>query len=157
MEQVSQLAARVTELEKVMGKPPKTPRNSSLPLSRAEKVNKQGGKPKKRRKRGFGAWRGLQNNPDKTIDAYVEGCPHCCNNLMWQKEDLQSVREKIEVKIETHVPHARLFGCKCPECGRRVVADAPERFGKSSPFANSVEALEKWTRNFRQLVKLPLI
>ncbi len=140
-QQIEQLKARIEELERVVNKPPRTPRNSSVLPSRAEKENKKGGGGKKRRKRGFGSWRELCENPDKVFDVHVDSCPHCQSDLSTEQQGLHCVGEKIEVKIETHVTHARLFGCKCPDCGRRVVADAPEGFGGGSPFASSVEAL----------------
>ena len=58
--EVLRLKARIEELEGLVNKPPRNPRNSSVPPSRGEKENKKPGERKVRRKRGFGARRGLR-------------------------------------------------------------------------------------------------
>ncbi len=138
---VSQLEALVEELQKRLNKPPKNPANSSVPPSQGEKENKKSSGGKKRKKRGFGSWRGISENSDECFDVMAESCPHCHTDLSGEEQELHCVREKIEVIIKTHVTHACLHRCKCPRCGQRVVARAPEGFEEGSPFGRSVDAL----------------
>ncbi len=139
-EKITQLEAIIVELQTRLSRPKKDSANSSVPPSREEKKNKNPGDKKKRKKRGFGAWRQLSENPDEIKEVKVDSCPHCHTDLSGQPQDLHSVQEKAEVIMKTHITHAHLYECKCPLCGKRTVAKALEGF-RGSPFGTSVEAL----------------
>jgi transposase len=78
--QVQMLPARVAELEAKLGVPPKTPGNSSLPLSRGKKPNR----PEKAKRHGprpgslgwIGGGRALAATPDGTVIAKPVRCAH---------------------------------------------------------------------------------
>jgi transposase len=72
---IATLERRIEELEKQLGKPPKTPRNSSTPPSRGRKANAP--KRDRKRRRGHpGVARTLAATPDTVVDAVAETCPH---------------------------------------------------------------------------------
>lgn len=139
-EQIERLKAAVVELQRRLGRPKKDSANSSVSPSREEKENKKPKEKKKRRKRGFGAWRHLSEDPDEIKDIKADSCSHCDADLSAEHQNFHSAREKTEVIIETHITQVRMYECKCPHCGKRTAAKAPEGFG-GSPFGTSVEAL----------------
>ena len=76
--QVEALARRVAELEALLGLPPKTPDNSSLPPSRGQKANRAE-RPRREGPRAgslgrTGGGRALAAEPDETVIAR----PSCC-------------------------------------------------------------------------------
>src|SRR5277367_3037848 len=77
---VALLTARVEELEAKLGKPPKTPDNSSVPPSQGHKPNRVERRAAK--KKGHpGAFRALTEHPDRIVEALAEACPHCDHAL----------------------------------------------------------------------------
>jgi transposase len=93
---VGQLEAalvRIAELEKrlaALERPPKTPDNSSLPPSKGQKADRPAGdKPPRRSRPGFG--RALEPNPDRTVDARLDSCPHCAAGFPAEQQTPQQV------------------------------------------------------------------
>jgi len=93
---VGQLAAaqaRITDLEARLAafeRPPKTPDNSSLPPSKGQKADRPAGdKPPRRSRPGFG--RALEPNPDRTVDARLDSCPHCAAGFPAEQQTPQQV------------------------------------------------------------------
>jgi Tn3 transposase DDE domain len=80
-EQVSALSARLAELEAKLAAPPKTPDNSSLPPSKGQKPNLPDPAKKKPRPSRPGVARALAEDPDLTIEATLDACPHCQHTL----------------------------------------------------------------------------
>jgi len=72
--QVKALNGRIADLEAKLGRPPKTPGNSSLPPSRGQKANAAPPAVKPRRKGRPGVARKLAENPDATRRFYAERC-----------------------------------------------------------------------------------
>ena len=140
-QEIERLKAAVVELQRRLSRPKKDSANSSVPPSREEKENKKPKEKKKRGKRGFGgAWRQLSENPDEIKDIKVDSCSHCDADLSGESQNFSYACEKTEVIIKTHITQVRMYECKCPRCGKRTVAKAPEGF-RGSPFGKSVEAL----------------
>src|SRR5271166_5704833 len=78
--QIEALTRRVEELEAKLGKPPKTPDNSSVPPSRGQKPNRAERRAAK--KKGHpGAFRALSAHPDHVVETFAEACPHCDHAL----------------------------------------------------------------------------
>ena len=74
--QIAVLMKRVEALEAELGKPAKTPDNSSLPPSQGHKPNRAERRVKKR-KGHPGAFRQLSETPDHVVEALAAACPHC--------------------------------------------------------------------------------
>ena len=87
----AELAAKVAELERRLGAPPKTAANSSLPPSRGEQGNKPGRRRRRKRKGRAGAGRKLDPNPDARHEARAASCPHCQAELGGQEQRPQAV------------------------------------------------------------------
>ena len=108
---VAALTARVQELEARLGKPPKTPANSSLPPSQGEKPSKN----RRRRKGRPGKGRKLHPQPDETVTLVAEQCPHCGAGLGAEEQQPQAVYDRIEIPpVSPHVTRVELHGCACP-------------------------------------------
>ena len=75
-EQLEALTKRLAALEARIGKPPKTPDNSSVPPSQGHKLNRAERRAAKRKGRP-GVARALSDNPDRMVDAVAVACPHC--------------------------------------------------------------------------------
>ncbi len=78
---IEELTRRVAELEAMLGGPPKTPDNSSVPPSQARKPNRAERRAANKRKGRPGVFRALAPNPDRIIESVVERCPHCEHTL----------------------------------------------------------------------------
>ncbi len=74
------LEKRVAELEDKLGKPPKTPDNSSTPRSAGQKPNLPERQHKDRKGRP-GVTRALAADPDQVVDALAPQCPNCAAAL----------------------------------------------------------------------------
>jgi transposase len=126
----------------VLGKPPKTPDNSSLPPSKGQKSNDPPtGKTSPRNSRpGFG--RALDPNPDRVVDSQLDACPHCTAAWGAEPQTPHQVYDRIELPpIKPYVTRVRLFGGCCACCGECAVATAPEGVEPGSPFGKSIEAI----------------
>src|SRR5271168_4661003 len=72
--QIEVLAKRLETLEAKLGKPPKTPDNSSVPPSQGHKPNRAERRAA-RRKGHPGVARALSETPDRIVAARAEACP----------------------------------------------------------------------------------
>jgi transposase len=134
---ITELAARLAAFER----PPKTPDNSSLPPSKGQKSDRPvGDKPPRKSRPGFG--RALEPNPDRTVDARLDSCPHCAAAFPAEQQTPQQVYDRIELPpIKPDVTRVRLFGGRCACCGARATALAPSGLEPGSPFGRSIAAL----------------
>jgi transposase len=139
--QIETLMKRVAELEARLGKPPKTPDNSSVPPSQGHKPNRAERRAAKR-KGHPGAFRGLCENPDKVIEAKAFACPHC--------DEALSDADQPDIHAYDHVelPPFRPFVTRihrhrgvCPCCRQGFEASVPDGMAPGSPFGPSVTAL----------------
>ena len=85
--QIDVLAKRVEDLAAKLGKPPKTPDNSSMPPSQGQKPNRAERRAAKKRKGHPGAFRALSENPDRVVEARADACPHCEHALSAADQD----------------------------------------------------------------------
>jgi transposase len=154
------LAGRIAELEAKLGKPPKTPDNSSPPPSHGRKANAaEPARGKKGRKGRPGAARALAENPDATRDIFAERC--ACGAAL---EAAGQVRARsfdhIDLPpIKPIVTRINLFGAICPCCKSRVTAAAPADMPEGSPFGSGVKAAVAYLHGcqmvgFRRLTEL---
>jgi transposase len=153
------LRARVSELEVELGKPPKTPDNSSLPPSRGQKpsgeaASKPKGTPHK------GSHRELHPSPTRTLDVWAEQCPHCATDVSAAMQSALERYDRIEIpQIEPDVTRVVLHGGVCPCCAKRFKAAAPDGFEPGSPFGPNLRALILYLRvthaiSFERLARL---
>lgn len=134
---IAALEMRLAELER----PRKTPENSSLPPSKGQKPDRQGGD-KSPRKGRPGVARALEPNPDRVVDARLDDCPHCHAAWPGELQTAQMVYDRIEVPpVRPDVTRVRLFGGRCACCGERAVAPAAAGLEPGSPFGKSIETL----------------
>jgi hypothetical protein len=78
-------------------RPPKTPDNSSLPPSKGQKSDRPvGDKPPRKSRPGFG--RALEPNPDRTVDARLDSCPHCAAAFPAEQQTPQRVYDRGTVQ-----------------------------------------------------------
>jgi Transposase IS66 family len=75
------LTHRIAELEARVGQPPKTPDNSSVPLSQGREASRAERRAAKKRKGRPGVFRALADNPDRIVESLAERCPHCAHEL----------------------------------------------------------------------------
>jgi hypothetical protein len=142
------LLARVAELEARLGQPPKTPDNSSLPLSRRQKANAEPPATKPPRKGRPGVARQLAENPDATRRFYAERC-RCGAVLDAAGQDLAKEYDHIDIPpIRPVTTRIELFRATCPCCKSRVTASAPADMPEGTPFgpgiASTVESPSAW-------------
>jgi len=137
------LLERVAALEAKIGQPPKTPGNSSLPPSRGQKANRPPRQKRPRRKRdGPGVTRSLAAAADRTVDCHAQGCAHCGTVVASDRQRLRHAYDHIELPpIRPIVTRVRIFGCRCPNCRRRLRGSAPEAMPAGSPFGASVTSM----------------
>src|ERR1700761_5733011 len=74
--QISMLTKRVEALEAELGKPPKTPDNSSILPSQGHKANGES-ETKPKAKAHAGSHRPLHSNPTRRRDVLADRCEHC--------------------------------------------------------------------------------
>jgi transposase len=136
------LRARIAELEAKLGKPAKTPNNSSLPPSAGHKPNAATPSPEKKSRKGRpGVARRLADNPDATCDRYAERCA-CGAEIDAAGQELARAFDHIELPpIRPVTTRVNLYRATCPCCLARVTAEAPADMPEGSPFGPGIVAL----------------
>src|ERR1700679_3380946 len=94
--QIDVLAKRVADLEAKLGKPPKTPDNSSIPPSQGKKPNRAERRAAQRKGRP-GVTRALAGNPDRVIEARAEACPHCAQGLTPEDQEAFHAYDHVDL------------------------------------------------------------
>ena len=134
------LRARIAELEAQLGKPPKTPDNSSLPPSRGQKAN--GAAPAsgtaKRRKGRAGVTRTLAENPDAIRAIRPDRCA-CGTALSSDDAELARAFDHIDLPpIKPVTTRVNLYRATCPCCRACVTAAAPADMPEGTPFGPGI-------------------
>jgi len=135
------LAAEIARLKQ----PPTTSQNSSQPPSRDFKGEKK--KRKRSRKKGAQAGhekqeRQLVEKPNKVIDAYVDKCKNCDQNLLDQIPVAVVRRQVTEIpEIKPVVIETRQYVVDCPCCGERQQGKLPEGLEAGRYFGPRLEAI----------------
>jgi transposase len=136
--QIKAQNARIAELEAKLGRPLKTPDNSSLPPSRGRKANAEPAAPKPQRKGRPGVTRALAENPDATRRFYAERCT-CGTVLDAAGQDLAKAYDHIDIPpIRPVTTRIELFRTICPCCKARVTASAPADMPEGTPFGPGI-------------------
>ena len=120
------LVAEIARLKQ----PPTTSQNSSQPPSRDFKAEKK----KRKRSKQKGAKAGhekqerlLVEKPNKIIEAYVDNCKNCHQNLLDQIPVKVVRRQVTEIpEIQPVVIETRQYVVICPGCGERQHGKLPE-------------------------------
>src|SRR6202030_3591602 len=158
-DQTALLEKRLADLEAKVGKPPKTPDNSSIPPSQGHKPNRQERRAAKRKGRP-GVTRALADNPDKVVETRAEACPHCNHGLTAEDQSQFHAYDHIDLPplrpVVTRIPRHRGI---CPCCARAFSAPSPGGMAPGSPFGPGICALVLHLHitqaiGFERLVKL---
>lgn len=143
---IERLAARISELEALVGKPKKTSSNSHTPPSQ-DGPGRGNAKPdttgaKKPRPSRPGASRPLADAPDKTERRMAEACPHCGTDVSGAVQHCRHRYDHIDLPvIRPVVTRVELFGGRCGGCGRRYRAGAPAGMAPGTPFGPGIRSL----------------
>jgi transposase len=135
------LAAEIARLKQ----PRTTSQNSSQPPSRDFKGETK--KRKRSKKKGAQAGhekqaRQLAEKPNKVIDAYVDKCQNCSQNLLDQIPVKVIRRQVTEIpEIKPVVIETRQYVVDCPCCGERQQAKLPEGLESGRYFGPRLEAI----------------
>jgi transposase len=135
------LAAEIARLKQ----PRTTSQNSSQPPSRDFKGEKK--KRKRSKKKGAQAGhekqaRQLVEKPNKVIDAYVDKCQNCSQNLLDQIPVKVVRRQVTEIpEINPVVIETRQYVVDCPCCGEQQQAKLPEGLEAGRYFGPRLEAI----------------
>jgi transposase len=145
-EMIERMAARISELEALVGKPRKTSTNSHIPPSK-DGIGR--GKAKKRDKSAAGKRppregkaRPLTETPDKTERVIARACGHCGIDVSGQTQHCRHRYDHIDLPpIRPVVTRVELFGGRCAGCGSRYRATAPAGMQPGTPFGPGIRAL----------------
>jgi len=158
-DQVTLLEKRLADLEAKLGKPPKTPDNSSIPPSQGHKPSRQERRAAARKGRP-GVARALAENPDQVVEVRAEACPHCAHELGPEDQEAFHAYDHIDLPpIRPVVTRIHRHRGTCPCCARTFSAPAPEDMAPGSPFGPGIVALVLHLHitqaiGFERLVKL---
>lgn len=144
-EMIERMAARISELEGLVGKPRKTSSNSHIPPSKDD-FGKRGGKGRKpkagKRPSREGKHRPLAETPDKTERVMASECGHCGTDVTGQVQQCRQRYDHVDLPpIRPVVTRVELWGGRCRCCGRRYKAQAPVGMAPGSPFGPGIRAL----------------
>lgn len=140
-ETIAFLTKRIEELEAKLGKPPKTPSNSSVPPSQGHKASGEGGSGKKR-KGHPGAFRALHPHPTRVRNVEASHCQHCGSDVSAAAQAAVHSYDRVEIPdIKPDVTRVVLHGGVCPCCAKRFKARPPEGLEPGSPFGPNLRSL----------------
>lgn len=141
-QQIAVLMKRVEALQAELGKPPKTPDNSSVPPSQGHKPNRVERRAGKKRKGHPGAFRQLSQTPDRVVEAVAAACPHCNHALCAVDQSEFHAYDHIDLPpIKPVVTRVHRHRGICPCCRRGFSAPVPEGMAPGSPFGPGLAAL----------------
>src|ERR1700687_4929822 len=124
-EQIDVLTKRVEALEAELGKPAKTPDNSSVPPSQGHKASGES-ETKPKAKPHAGSHRPLHPNPTRRRDVLADRCEHCRADVSAVPQAAVHAYDRIEIPaILPDVTRITLHGGVCPCCRQRVRAPPP--------------------------------
>jgi transposase len=144
--QVDVLTKRVAALEAELGKPPKTPDNSSVPPSQGHKASGES-EPKPKAKPHAGSHRRLHPNPTRRRDVLADCCEHCRADVSAVPQAAVHAYDRIEIpEIAPDVTRVTLHGGVCPCCRHRFRATPPAGLEPGSPFGPNLRAFVLYLR-----------
>jgi len=144
-EMIERMAARISELEALVGKPRKTSKNSHIPPSN-DKFGKGGGNGRTsrsgKRQAREGKHRRLTQTPDKTERVMASACCHCGTDVSNQAQRCRHRYDHIDLPpIRPIITLIELFGGRCWGCARRYRAAAPTEMAPGTPFGPGIRSL----------------
>src|SRR5208282_4054919 len=117
-EEMTKLRAENAELRAQLGKPPKTPDNSSVPPSRGQKPAIWA-KDRPKKHPHPGAHRPLHPNPTQKRDILANVCGLCGADVSKSPQAPCEVYDRIEIPpIAPEITRVSLHGGVCPCCAR---------------------------------------
>jgi transposase len=144
--QIEVLTKRVEALEAELGKPAKTPDNSSVPPSQGHKANGESA-PKPKAKPHTGSHRPLHPNPTRRRDVLADRCEHCRADVSAVPQAAVHAYDRIEIpEIVPDVTRVTLHGGVCPCCRQRFRAPPPAGLAPGSPFGPNLRAFVLYLR-----------
>jgi transposase len=144
--QIGMLTKRVAALEAELGKPPKTPGNSSVPPSQGHKANGES-ETKPKAKAHAGSHRPLHPNPTRRCDVLADRCEHCRADVSAVLQTAVHAYDRIEIpEIVPDVTRVTLHGGRCPYCRQRFRAPPPVGLAPGSPFGPNLRAFVLYLR-----------
>lgn len=147
----ARLAGRVVELEAKLGRPPKTPDNSSVPPSKGQKPSGSS-VPKAKAKPHRGAHRRLHPNPTSKREVLASTCKGCGTDVSGVAQVVCEQYDRIEIpRIEPDVTRVLLHGGVCPCCCKRFKAEPPAGLEPGSPFGPNLRALVIYLRSVQAI------
>jgi transposase len=141
----AQLQERIAELEGRLKRPPKTPKNSSVPPSAGHKAGRgkssgRSAKGKRGAKAGHKGTSRRRAEPDVVIECCLDTCPDCESVLSDVEQRLVGSNQVVEIPpVKPVVVEAQRYGCTCPACGAWQVADYPPGMEPERVFGRRVE------------------
>jgi transposase len=143
------LQAKLAELQAKAGRPAKTPKNSSVPPSRAAKPNGEvGAKPKPKQRVHPGAWRRLCDNPTRVEDVQAQACPHCQADVSGVAQVAAETYDHVEIPLApAEVTRVVLRGGTCPCCQKTFKAPPPPDKQPGSPYGPNLRAAVLYLRH----------
>jgi len=144
--QIDVLTKRVAALEAELGKPSKTPDNSSVPPSQGHKASGES-EPKPKTKPHAGCHRPLHPNPTRRRDVLADHCEHCRADVSAVPQAVVHAYDRIEIpEIVPDVTRVTLHGGVCPCCRHRFRATPPAGLEPGSPFGANLRAFVLYLR-----------
>jgi transposase len=154
------LMARIAELEARLSEPPKTSSNSSVPPANGYKANRKrstGEQRKRGPKVGHPGMTRAAATPDLTIEAKVQACNRCGQDLSLVEQGPAERRQVVEVPpMRPLVIEAVAHAATCPNCGERQQAEFPEAFVAPQAFGPRVQALATYLHEVHHVPYLRL-
>ena len=139
------LEKRVAELEEKLGKPPKTPNNSSLPPSTGQKPNLPA-RERKGRKGRPGVNRALAADPDHVIEALAQQCLSCAAALGEGDQPKVHAYDHIDMPpIKPVTTRINLHSGVCPCCAATFTAPCRRGWSRAR---RSVPVSRRWSFTF---------
>ncbi|GJD53884.1 IS66 family transposase ISMno2 [Methylobacterium crusticola] len=140
------------ELVLRLQRPDKTSRTSSKPPSTDRKERREQAKPGGAKPGHEGHSRTLSPNPDEVV-AHRPGHCSCCGGTLAADlpAEIVSVCEQIELpEVTPFVTQHQRLAVRCPACGTRVVAPAPQA-AAATPFGPRLHAVATYLKTFQAL------
>ena len=143
VELILRLYERVTELEARLGRPPKTPGNSSVPPSAGYKPNRAERRRKQRGpKRGHQGLSRRRAVPDVLVRCRPTACRGCGAALAETGQRRVRRSQVVELpELRPVVIEAWVYAARCAACGERTVGETPAGLEAARTFGPRIEAL----------------
>jgi transposase len=140
------------ELVLRLQRPEKTSRTSSKPPSTDRKAQRERSKPGGAKPGHEGHNRILSATPDEVVEHRPDRCACCAAALTTDlPAETVSLHEQIELpEVQPLIPQHRRLAVRCPVCGTRVVAPAPEA-ARGTPFGPRLHAVATYLKTYQAL------